>query len=208
MSSFRKLQSARLNGAKSSGPKTPDGKAIVSMNALRHGLAAKTVVLSNESHDRFNGIHDAYIDEFDPRTTAELDAIEEMAIAKWRHRRYWGIEAATLDLQMDRQAKELEKEFTKMDEMTRLSIAFTALADNSNALRLLDRYLAGIRRDYDRAFHRLLDLRILNSPSDPPVAGSPTALSEPRASATGLPEVEKNALLLNEPNPTNEHKHG
>jgi hypothetical protein len=191
--SLRKLQSARLNGAKSTGPKTPEGKAIASMNALRHGLAAKTVVLSNESHDRFNGIHDAYIDEFDPRTTAESDAIEEMAIAKWRHRRYWGIEAATLDLQMDRQAKELEKEFTKMDEMTRLAIAFTALADNSNALRLLDRYLAGIRRDYDRAFHRLLDLRILNSPA--------SLLSEPRASATG----EKNALLPNEPNPISEH---
>ena len=188
--SLRKLQSARLNGAKSTGPNTPEGKAIASMNALRHGLAAKTVVLCNESHDRFNGIHDAYIDEFDPRTTAESDAIEEMAIAKWRHRRYWGIEAATLDLQMDRQAKELEKEFTKMDEMTRLSIAFTALADNSNALRLLDRYLAGIRRDYDRAFHRLLDLRILNSPDQPPAlqnreperpASSSSDPSEPRA---------------------------
>jgi hypothetical protein len=188
--SLRKLQSARLNGAKSTGPNTPEGKAIASMNALRHGLAAKTVVLCNESHDRFNAIHDAYIDEFDPRTTAESDAIEEMAIAKWRHRRYWGIEAATLDLQMDRQAKELEKEFTKMDEMTRLSIAFTALADNSNALRLLDRYLAGIRRDYDRAFHRLLDLRILNSPDQPPTlqnreperpASSSSRLSEPRA---------------------------
>ena len=184
MSSFRKLQSARLNGAKSSGPKTPEGKAIASMNALRHGLAAKTVVLCNESHDRFNGVHDAYIDEFDPRTTAELDAVEEMAISKWRHRRYWGIEAATLDLQMDKQAKQLEKEFTKLDEMTRLAIAFKALADDSSSLRLLDRYLAGIRRDYDRAFHRLLDLRILNSP---------------------IPEEEKkNALLPNEPNPISE----
>jgi hypothetical protein len=86
-----------------------------------------------------------------------------MAIAKWRQRRYWGTEAATLDLQMDKQAKEIAEEFDKTDEMTRLAIAFQTLSDNSNALRLLDRYLAGIRRDYDRAFQRLLDL-----PSTPP----------------------------------------
>jgi hypothetical protein len=90
--------------------------------------------------------------------------VEEMAIAKWRQRRYWGTEAATLDLQMDKQAKEITEQFDKTDEMTRLAIAFQTLSDNSNALRLLDRYLAGIRRDYDRAFQRLLDLRILNSP--------------------------------------------
>jgi len=180
MPSVRKLQSARLNGAKSKGPKTPNGKAIASLNALRHGLAAKTVVLCNESHDRFNTVHDAYIDEFDPQTNAESDAIEEMVIAKWRHRRYWGVEAATLDLQMDKQAEEIAKTFSKTDEMTRLSIAFQTLADNSNALRLLDRYLAGIRRDYDRAFQRLLDLRILNSPN---------------------PDEKENSFLQNEPNP-------
>jgi hypothetical protein len=71
-----------------------------------------------------------------------------MAIAKWRQRRYWGTEAATLDLQMDKQAKEIAGEFDKTDEMTRLAIAFQTLSDTSSALRLLDRYLAGIRRDY------------------------------------------------------------
>src|ERR1039457_2725676 len=102
--------------------------------------------------------------EFEPRTNAERDAVEEMAIAKWRQRRYWGTEAATLDLQMDKQAKEIAEQFKTTDELTRLAIAFQTLSDNSNALRLLDRYLAGIRRDYDRAFQRLLELRILSSP--------------------------------------------
>src|SRR5258708_38760045 len=124
------------------------------------------------------------MNESDPKTKAEGDAMKKMAIAKGRPRRYWGVEAATLDLQMDKQAKEIEEKFTKTDEMTRLAMAFTTLADNSNALRLLDRYLAGIRRDYDRAFQRLLDLRILNSPN---------------------PDEKKNALLPNEPNPIIEH---
>src|ERR1039457_4271938 len=76
--------------------------------------------------------------EFEPRTNAERDAVE-MAIAKWRQRRYWGTEAATLDLQMDKQAKEIAEEFDKTDEMIRLAIAFQTLADNPTALPLLDR---------------------------------------------------------------------
>ena len=162
MSSLRKLESARRNGALSNGPKTPEGKAISSLNALRHGLAAQTLVLCNESHDRFDMLREAYVDEFQPETPSEQDAVEEMIAAKWRQRRIWGVETATFDLAMDKNAADFEKQFAKSDEMTRLAVAFQSLADNSAALRMLRHYSVDARREYDRAFQRLLDLRILN----------------------------------------------
>src|SRR5271157_3584847 len=159
MPSLRKLEAARLNGAKARGRKTPGGIAISSLNAIRHGLSARTIVLGNESRERYDAILNEYIEEFQPESAAEKDAVEELAFAKWQLRRYLGVETAILDLQMDKQAPQIALDFTQIDEMTRLAIAFQTLADHSNALQLLDRYSSKMRRLYDRAFQHLLDLR-------------------------------------------------
>jgi hypothetical protein len=63
---------------------------------------------------------------------------------------------------MDKNAADFEKQFAKSDEMTRLAVAFQSLADKSEALRMLRYYSVDARREYDRAFQRLLDLRVLN----------------------------------------------
>jgi hypothetical protein len=53
MSSIRKIESSRANGALSRGPVTESGKQISSQNARRHALLARIVLLENESPDGF-----------------------------------------------------------------------------------------------------------------------------------------------------------
>ena len=55
MSSQRRIDASRANGAKRRGPVTPQGRHI---SSLSHGLSANTVLLSNETSERFQQVLD------------------------------------------------------------------------------------------------------------------------------------------------------
>jgi hypothetical protein len=54
MSSERKINANRINGAKSHGPVTPEGRLASSRNSLVHGLLSEAIILEGESAERFN----------------------------------------------------------------------------------------------------------------------------------------------------------
>lgn len=78
---------ARLNGAKSKGPITPEGKARVRFNALKHGFTAQFVILPHESSEMYLALLESLFDEYQPETTSEALAIEEYCMYTWRLRR-------------------------------------------------------------------------------------------------------------------------
>jgi len=51
MSSDKQVQANRRNALKSTGPRTPEGKAAVRQNALRHGLLSKETLLPGEDQE-------------------------------------------------------------------------------------------------------------------------------------------------------------
>src|SRR5260370_40585292 len=97
MISEKHSQAARANGARSRGPVTPEGKAISSRNAMRHGMLSKTLVLRNESAKTFKALFYLLIERFSPVDDIEMSAVEEMAAAHWRMRRVMNMEHAILD---------------------------------------------------------------------------------------------------------------
>ena len=104
MSSLRKVQSSKANGALSKGPITPAGKQRSSLNALRHGMCAKCIVLDHESRENFLILLQHHIDLFHPANEVEFGMIEEMCAAYWRQRRAWTIETALLEKHIALQA--------------------------------------------------------------------------------------------------------
>src|ERR1700722_8865197 len=97
MSSKLKSESARINGAKSKGPKTAQGKAASSKNALRHGLTVNYAATTLESPDDFDLLLDASQDRYHPADGVEMELVQTLAITRWRLRRIGLLETNLID---------------------------------------------------------------------------------------------------------------
>jgi hypothetical protein len=199
MSSQRRIDSSRANGAKSRGPVSPETRRKVSLNALRHGLVAKTLVLSNESTERFQSLLAAYLERFSPIDDFETDLVEQMVAAKWRQRRLWGLETALLDHEMDFQEKEIDKKYKRTDEETRVALAFKSLADNSNSLHLITRYETRLHRQYEKAFEQLMAARSAKIPIEPSPGNGHLSLSVPAPTPLADPPSDESSDAHIEP---------
>jgi hypothetical protein len=168
LSSELKSETARINGAKSHGPVTPEGKARSSANSRRHGLTA-SALLEGESDEHFQLLLADFMDHFQPQTGVEADLVEVMAIARWRLRRLLAIEAHLFDLEIiyhDDQIKSRSK-LKPMEQEDRMAFAFQKLGDNGNSLTLLLRYEGSLNRSYDKALKQLLQLQSNRPPRGP-----------------------------------------
>jgi len=170
MSSQLKSDTARANGAKSHGPVTPQGRATSSRNSLRHGFAAKSVVLPTESSREFQSLLDSYIVQFDPQGAVERELVQTMVAARWRLRRICNIETALLSTELVRRAEDIDEELSNMQNVDRLAWVFQKLADHGQTLSLVVRYEGALNRSYDRAFkqlHMLQSARRRVQPNEP-----------------------------------------
>jgi hypothetical protein len=75
------------NAQQSTGPKTPEGKAIAARNNFRHGFTGEFTVLPWEKQDEFNMLMDALRDEHEPSGLTERILVDKMAQALWLTKR-------------------------------------------------------------------------------------------------------------------------
>jgi hypothetical protein len=97
MATKTQLEANRANAWRSSGPKTPAGKARSSMNAVKHGLTAKTIVIGDEDPAQFDRLRESLEERFKPRSVMERELTERLAGIAWRLRRIPAFEAAILE---------------------------------------------------------------------------------------------------------------
>ena len=82
-SSPREINANRRNARKSTGPKTPQGKAVSSQNAITHGLhCANRVLLPRESKVKFLLVQAGFIDSLEPMNATELFLVERITLAE------------------------------------------------------------------------------------------------------------------------------
>ncbi len=94
MASVAQVRANRLNAQKSTGPRTPEGKAVVAQNAVKHGLLAQQVVIRGEDPGEFELFRDRMVQDLDPVGSLESLLAERVAHLGWRLRRAERIENA------------------------------------------------------------------------------------------------------------------
>jgi hypothetical protein len=92
-SSARKAAANRQNALKSTGPKTPDGKAVVRLNALRHGLLAEEILLPGEEEEALRELAEDLRAELQPVGELEALLVDRITSLLWRLRWVGWVEA-------------------------------------------------------------------------------------------------------------------
>jgi len=84
-------EQARVNGAKSKGPKTEQGKEKCAKANITHGAyAARISTLPFEDQEMYASIWQAAVDQFNPRNTLELNLVTQYVDWTWRADRLLG----------------------------------------------------------------------------------------------------------------------
>jgi hypothetical protein len=97
MASSARIAASRRNATKSTGPQTVGGAAVVSRNALRHGLTAAQVVVFDETADSFAAFHAELHAVYQPADAVEEELVERIVLCAWRLRRAAWAESGMID---------------------------------------------------------------------------------------------------------------
>ncbi len=92
MPSDKKTESNRRNALKSTGPKTPEGKATVRLNAVKHGLLSQDVLLPGEDEATLRELAELLRDELQPIGELESLLVDRIIASHWRLRRLGRVE--------------------------------------------------------------------------------------------------------------------
>lgn len=159
-----RLAANRANALKSTGPKTPEGKAASSQNATTHGLTSKrlasSAILEGESQEEFDALLTDYTSRFRPADPLETRMVLNIAQLDWQIRRYRRIEESLLEIEM---ADPLCGILTglPMQETAgcyKMAKAFEQLAER-RSLQLANRIISRLTREHTLAMKFFIELR-------------------------------------------------
>ena len=87
MATLRQIEANRRNAQKSTGPTSATGKAVSSMNALKTGIHAKSLLLPSEKLADLEQLIDEYYASHNPTTPEARSLVDDLIYGEWLKRR-------------------------------------------------------------------------------------------------------------------------
>jgi hypothetical protein len=97
MTTDKQIAANRRNAARSTGPKTEAGKAIIARNAVSHGLLSRRTLLVGESKAELTALGKALRARLAPVGEVEALLADQIIASAWRLRHPLEAEAALMD---------------------------------------------------------------------------------------------------------------
>jgi len=164
MISERQQEANRRNAAKSHGPTTPEGRAAVRMNALKHGLTAAEIILPTvEEKIDFEQFRAAFEAECQPVGPIEQVLVEDLVAARWRMNRVRKMEPGFFTLRLQVMSRKIKEDFSNLDAQAHLALIFRDDAHDADTIGKLSRYEARFERSFYKALKELQRLQALRS---------------------------------------------
>ncbi len=175
MTTEAKILANRRNAQKSTGPRTIQGRAAISQNALKHGLYARQDIISSESQADFDLYRQQLLGELAPAGPMESMLAERIVTLSWRLKRVCRIQNQVIDvLNEDNTSSPLtrltQSLFFKNHDKSHagpsasaahLTLGRLAVKDFANA-RVIDRLLMYERRIEHSLYRTLLEFQRLH----------------------------------------------
>ena len=152
MATARQIKANRMNAQKCTGPRTPEGRAVSSQNALKTGIDAKSEIIRTENRTGYDALIATFYTRFRPATPEERYLVDKLIRHEWLSRRYSAAAANVIN-----------RNFNKHND-TDLGRAFLECCDQ--VLRAQRRINVAVR-DFARTLKQLNALRALRAAQTP-----------------------------------------
>jgi hypothetical protein len=153
--SLKQLEANRMNALKSTGPKTQDGKAIVALNPIKHGLLSKEILLQDEDETSLVDLGKKLRYDLAPAGEMEILLVDRIISAAWRLRRILKIEQQLLDKNMPTTMPTRKKNPLPEDPYK----LWKSVQYNFGNIQNIQRYESHIERGMYKALHELQRLQ-------------------------------------------------
>ena len=136
-----KIEANRRNAAKSTGPRSVEGKAVSSRNALQSGIDAESTIITGEDSEALAQLTETFYRDHQPRSAMECALLDNIIRDTWRLTRFFRIDAEIIDY-------EIEGALYKKED----NQAGRAFIDSSTHQIRLQRRIDATRRSLIQAF--------------------------------------------------------
>jgi hypothetical protein len=182
MASEAQIIANRGNAEKSTGPRTEEGKAVASQNAVKHGLMARRDVIGSEDPAEFDRHRELMLAELDPSGPIEHILAERIVSLSWRLKRAERMQNEALDCLLAEEGGGLEGEsdelgsFVQTDPDVALGRAVVKDFAGDRALERLMVYERRIEHSLYKAMSELHRMKLLRPFDDDHRARPPEPL--------------------------------